>query len=61
MPAKIEVLNDSEVVQITTAEGKKFDIVIGKDSLQVFATTDLGNGLLVIPRSNSSILLKLKN
>jgi len=55
---KVEVSDGSERVVITTKHGQKFEIVLGKDTIQVTNITTPGSGILIKPSSNSSVLIK---
>lgn len=55
---KVEVSEDNQRVVIKTKHGQKFEIVLGKDTIQVTNITTPGSGLLIKPSSNSSVLIK---
>ncbi len=57
-PTEINFLIDNERIVITTVNGQKFEIVVGKETLQVTAIRTLGAGIQVIPISNSSLTIK---
>ena len=54
---QVEVSEKKERVVITTSSGKVFEIIVLDEEIAVFASTSIGNGLIVKPGANNKITL----
>lgn len=56
----VEISGDDhiKVVTIKTMHGQKFEIVVRKDFLEITNVVGLNEGIAVVPRSNSSVIIK---
>lgn len=50
--------NIDERLVITTKHGQKFEIVIGKNNLEIRTITDMSTGIIVIPGANNFIRIE---
>jgi len=52
------VINTDERLVITTKHGQKFEIVVGKDNLEVRTITDMSTGIIVMPGASNFIRIE---
>lgn len=52
---QVELSHNSKSINITTPSGKKFNLVVNDETIEVFASNGFGSGLVVRPCANNSI------
>ena len=53
-------MNTDERIVIKTKHGQKFEVIVGKDNLQVRTITDMSTGICVMPDAANSIIIEEK-